>query len=232
MFAHDFDGTVAPSYSHASTQVISHSILPVQNIFTAYRSHLHRRVWGRDRSTRCKFFACDFVNRSTRVEDCMAKRSWFGSRAIHFFFVCITQWILISILKRRKKYYFSFFRFFDLARLNVNLQSIIRVALSFSAGAHIHPSDQWRSKKWVKSNIILTRVTRATAGHSSSSSYRASRTNEEKTHEHTMRNKASRWQWTLCKAYTFHHANIHTFAIIRQTHRPKHECVFNILHKH
>lgn len=36
-----------------------------------------------------------------------------------------------------------------------------------------------------------------------------------------MRNKAvKRWQWTLCEAYTFHPANIHTFAII------------NILHKH
>lgn len=144
-----FDGTVAPSYSHARAHA-SHFSLHLAPVACFRTSSVHigairiPDVEERERQwrTRCKFFACDFVNRSTRVEDCTAKRSWFGSRAIQFFlFVCIMQWILISVLNEKKKLKY-FFVLFSLLRFGTAEREF---AINYSRcvvvfGRRTHPS--------------------------------------------------------------------------------------------
>lgn len=186
--------------------------------------------------TRCKFFACDFVNRSTRVEDCTAKRSWFGSRAIQFFSFRLHHAVNFNFSFKREKKTEIFFRSFFASSIWHGWTWICNQLFALRcrfrpAHTSIHPTNGRIRNELNQISFLRARDTQRAAA-AAAATEPAERM--EKRHTSTRCGiKASRWQWTLCKAYTFHHANIHTFAIIRQTHthRPKHECVFNILHK-
>lgn len=156
------------------------------------------------------FGVCDFVNGSNVWRTARIIVHEFGSRAIRV--SCIMRWILISIWIKKINILVSFV---DLTRLRVFAINYSRCVVVF--GRRKHSSNE-RTKAGIKMSWIKTHSWRYT----SNSNSRTSKTNEEKTHERTMRNKAvlgSRWQWTLCEAYTFQYTNIHTFAIILHRYR-------------